>query len=156
MGRILTLNDVAPSGTNLYGYQYTSTGRLSQVTKNGVLYQSYGYDGNGNRTSVTTSTTVDSATCDAQDRLLSYGLLAHGYTRYSYTTSGELTQKVSSSGTSTYSYDELGNLIAAHPAGRTLDQLPDRWSEPAGGQGRERDLLEGAGSTRAGSTSWRR
>ena len=108
---------MAPTGTNLYGYQYTSTGRLSQVTQNSVLYQSYGYDGNGNRTSVITATSVDSATYDAQDRLLSYGLLAHGYTRYSYTTSGELTQKVSSSGTSTYTYDELGNLIAAHPAG---------------------------------------
>ena len=117
VGRILTLNDVAPSGTNLYAYQYTSTGRLSQVTQNSVLYQSYGYDGNGNRISVTTATTVDSLTYDAQDRLLSYGHLAHGYTRYAYTTSGELTQKVSSSGTSTYSYDELGNLIAAHPAG---------------------------------------
>jgi RHS repeat-associated protein len=115
--RIQTLNDVAPSGTSLYVYQYSSTERLSQVTKNGTLYQSYAYDGNGNRTSVTTPSTVDSLTYDKQDRLLSYGLLAHGYTRYSYTTSGELTQKVSPSGTSTYTYDELGNLIAAHPAG---------------------------------------
>ena len=117
VGRILTLNDVAPSGTNLYGYQYTSTGRLSQVTKNGVLYQSYGYDGNGNRTSVTTSTTVDSAVYDAQDRLLSYGHTASGYKRFSYTRNGELTQNVSPQGTSTYTYDELGNLISAAPAG---------------------------------------
>jgi RHS repeat-associated protein len=96
------------------------------VTKNGTLYQSYAYDGNGNRTSVTAPSTVDSLTYDKQDRLLSFGLLAHSYTRYVYTTSGELSQASSSGGTSTYTYDQLGNLTnVTVPGSVTIQYLID-------------------------------
>ena len=63
--------------------------RFRKVTHDGVLVAQYGYDLNGNRTSVTTiSASATTGTYDAQDRLRSYG----GAT-YTYTANGELASK---------------------------------------------------------------
>jgi RHS repeat-associated protein len=61
------------------------------------------------------------ATYDAQDRLLTYG-----GTNYTYTANGELTSKVSGTGTTTYAYDVLGNLLEVDlPDGTAIDYVVD-------------------------------
>ncbi len=85
-------------------FGYDVAGRLASVTE-GINTTQYAYDSNSNRTAKTSGIKVESATYDAQDRLLSYD----GAT-YSYTPNGELLTKTDPSGTSAYSYDVLGNL----------------------------------------------
>jgi len=77
------------------------------VVKNGVQIASYGYDDNGNRTSLVTQSANIAATYDAQDRMLSYG-----DNTYNYTANGELKTKenTASSQTTAYTYDVFGNL----------------------------------------------
>jgi RHS repeat-associated protein len=97
------------------------------VTKNGTAVSSYGYDGDDNRTSVGVSSPTN-PTYDAQDRLLTYPSLGASYT---YTANGELTNKTTSTGTTNYTYDVLGNLPhvglpAALPDGTTtVDYIVD-------------------------------
>jgi RHS repeat-associated protein len=88
-------------------YSYDLAGRLQAVTRNGSPYQSYGYDANGNRTSLTTTAGTIAATYDAQDRLVTWGTRS-----YTYTAHGDLASwtDTSTSQTTSYSYDVQGNL----------------------------------------------
>jgi RHS repeat-associated protein len=96
-------------------------GRLNQVRVNGTLVSTYGYDGNGNRTSLTTQSGTITGTVDDQDRLLTYGTSA-----YTYTSNGELTRKVNGSDTTRYTYDVLGNLLQVRlQNGTTIDYVVD-------------------------------
>jgi YD repeat-containing protein len=53
-----------------YFYTYDLARRLTTVTRDGVVWESYGYDSNGNRTSWTDPWGSGTATYDPQDRLL--------------------------------------------------------------------------------------
>ena len=93
-----------------YGYTYDSAGRLTAVSKNGSSYSSYTYDSNSNRTSGNVGGTSFTSTYDAEDRLLTYNTKT-----YTYTTNGDRSTVVDSSlpsghQTTTYTFDELGNL----------------------------------------------
>jgi RHS repeat-associated protein len=91
--------------------------------KDGVLSATYLYDANGNRLSKTTPSAAESATYDAQDRLLTYGQWAYGYTA-----NGELLTKTNTTtgDLTTYSYDGMGNLRRVLlPDGRTIDYVVD-------------------------------
>ena len=105
LGRITTLTETVDSTTNLYVYGYDAAGRLATVIRNGAQIASYGYDANGNRVTATDLTGTFTGSYDDQDRLLSYGS-----NTYSYTPNGELTTKVAGGQTTTYRYDEFGNL----------------------------------------------
>jgi YD repeat-containing protein len=65
-------------------YGYDRARRLLNVTVDGVLAAAYTYDQNGNRLSRTTSSGMESANYDGQDRLTNYGQLSYTYT-YTYT-----------------------------------------------------------------------
>jgi RHS repeat-associated protein len=81
----------------------------------------YGYDANGNRTSVTDGAGTRTASHDDQDRLLS-----EGTTSYRYTANGELRESIVGTDTTRYGYDELGNLLAVDPpAGSTIGYVVD-------------------------------
>jgi YD repeat-containing protein len=110
--RITQLVETVQGSPTTRGFTYDSAGRLSTVTENSVLVRSYGYDGNGNRLSLTGPGLNLAGTYDAQDRLLSYG-----GTMYAYTANGELQEKVVGTDTTRYTYDQLGNL--------TQVRLPD-------------------------------
>jgi RHS repeat-associated protein len=95
------------------------------VRKNGAAVESYTYDnggvGNGNRTSATVNGVGAAGAYDDQDRLTAYG----GAT-YAYTANGELRTKTAGGQTTTYAYDELGNLTAVDlPDGRAVTYLID-------------------------------
>jgi RHS repeat-associated protein len=104
-----------------HGYSYDAAGRLSAVTQDGAAYSSYGYDGNGNRTSRTGPGGPLSASYDAQDRVASYGTVT-----YVHTANGERSSKTESGLTTSYDYDELGNLMKATlPGGPVIDYVVD-------------------------------
>jgi RHS repeat-associated protein len=108
-----TLNDTAI----VYGYRYDTAGRLDQVTTNGTVSSTYGYDTNGNRL----SHNATAGTYDEQDRLLTYGVAS-----YSYTTNGELLSKTESGIATNYTYDVMGNLTnVALPGGMVIDYVID-------------------------------
>jgi len=121
LGRITEKVEAAGGVTDSFAYIYDPAGRLVEVGKNSALAESYTYDANGNRTSVTAAGATRNAVYDAQDRLTQ-----DGSTIYTYTANGELTSKTAGGQTTTYSYDALGNLTTVRlPNGAQIDYLID-------------------------------
>jgi RHS repeat-associated protein len=121
LGRLLEAVETVEGTTVTLGYTYDAAGRLSEVRRNGVVTAVYGYDDNGNRTSVTGPGISATATYDDQDRLLTYGS-----NTYTYTAAGELRTQTDASGTTTYGYDVLGNLTTvSKPDGAQIEYLVD-------------------------------
>ncbi len=119
LGRITGKTETINGVTTAFAYTYDTAGRLIQVTQNGVPTATYTYDNNGNRLSGPGLGTVP--TYDAQDRLLTYGSTA-----YTYTANGELLTKTSGVFTTSYEYDELGNLMhVTLPNGTQIDYVID-------------------------------
>jgi RHS repeat-associated protein len=111
--------------TTTWGYWYDGDGRLIAVTRNGAAFETYTYNDNGGRTQFTTGAghpfSTASATIDNQDRLNSYGSAT-----FTYTPDGYLASRTDGSGTTTYSYDELGNLrTVGLPGGVTISYVID-------------------------------
>ncbi len=115
-------------------YEYDAAGRLSEVYVDKLDTSttpdvSYGYDSNGNRTTVNGVALGVYSTQDvAQDRLTSYGS-----TSFTYTNNGALATKVTSSQTTALTYDLLGQLRRYQPAsGDPADFLIDGEGNRAG------------------------
>ena len=107
LGRVWYKSEGLDPSEPVHEYQYDAAGRLEFVLKNGAVITQYGFDANGNRTSVKTPAGTVSASYDDQDRLLQ-----HGSTTYTHTPNGERQSKTDRDQTTTYEYDFLGNLIA--------------------------------------------
>jgi RHS repeat-associated protein len=121
LDRITQMIENVQGTTQTWNYAYDSVGRLDQVRLNTVLVADYGYDGNGNRTSLTTQSGSVTGMVDDQDRLLTYGTNS-----YTHTSNGELKMKVSGPDTTRYTYDVLGNLLQVQlPNATTIDYLVD-------------------------------
>lgn len=119
IGRITTKTETINGVTTTFTYAYDLAGRLIEVKQNGATTASYTYDSNGNRLAGPGAATV--YTYDAQDRLLTAGS-----STYTYTANGELLTKVTGGQTTTYNYDELGNLISASfPGGTQIEYVID-------------------------------
>ena len=103
LGRIESKVETLDGNLVTESYQYDTVGRLKSVTRNGET-TSWQYDSNGNRNQENGQLI---ATYDAQDRLLTYK-----EARYSYTANGELKSKADSGVTTSYRYDEFGNLVS--------------------------------------------
>ena len=117
LGRITQKSETISGTTTVFDYSYDTADRLSTVTKNGILSESYSYDKNGNRT---TANGV-SATYDAQNRLTQLGSIT-----YSYTAAGDLMSKTASGQATQYTYDGLGNLTTvALPDGTAVTYVTD-------------------------------
>jgi RHS repeat-associated protein len=119
--------------THAYVYSYDLAGRLTAVTRDGLAWESYSYDTNGNRTSWTDPWGSGTATYDPQDRLLTYGNRS-----YAYTLNGELSTKTQGGQSNGYTYDALGDLLAVNLAGGTqisyvVDGLNRRIGKKVGG-----------------------
>ena len=119
IGRITEKTETVDGAAHVYNYEYDATGRLIRVKKDSALISEYTYDGNGNRLSHNTII----GTYDAQDRLITYG-----NNTYTHTTNGELLTRTdtSTSETTTYTYDVLGNLVSVTlPDGRQIEYVID-------------------------------
>jgi len=107
LGRITQLDETVEGVASTWVYEYDVAGRLWKVTDDGVLVGQYSYDNNGNRTGVTNDLGLAvRGSYDAQDRLLSYGDAT-----YTHTANGELSSRTTPTGTTSYVYDVLGNLV---------------------------------------------
>jgi RHS repeat-associated protein len=123
LGRITQLLETIGGVSRLLEYTYDDVGRLAAVTVDGTLTRKYQYDANDNRTAVLDASGTTAATYDARDRIQTHGSLA--------LTHNEAGQRVSKTDTATnetttYSYDELGNLLTvALPTGDIIEYLVD-------------------------------
>ena len=123
LGRVSRKVETVRGVTTTTDYGYDQNDRLVTVTENGVLTQKYGYDANGNRLSLMTTSGTVTGTYDAQDRLLTYDTKT-----YSYTPAGQLLQVTDSATgeTTHYAYDVFGNLTRVDlPTGHTVEYLTD-------------------------------
>ena len=120
--RITQLVETIQGTTKTWQYAYDSVGRLNTVRVNGTLVADYDYDGNGNRTLLTTTSGSVVGVYDDQDRMLTYGTAT-----YKYTANGELTQRIVGTDTTKFTYDVLGNLLQVRlpNGGAVLDYLVD-------------------------------
>jgi RHS repeat-associated protein len=120
-GRIIKRIETIQGVTVTTDYTYDDAARLRDVHADGVLTARYTYDENGNRLTRTGSEGDESATVDDQDRLLTYNEFA-----FDYTANGELRSRTDPHGTTTFEYDELGNLLkVVLPDGRTVEYVTD-------------------------------
>lgn len=117
-----------------YTFFYDGENRLEEVRIGGSAVATYGYDANGNRTSVTYAGAwnalpdVAHTTYDQQDRLVQYGNGSMGdgiQCTYTYTAAGYLATRNCGSGTETFDYDLLGNLLSAEELASGNDVLYD-------------------------------
>ncbi len=121
LSRVESKTETVSSVVTTYDYSYDSAGRLTGVSKNGALVNSYVYDSNSNRSSATIGGVTQVGTYDDQDRLLSYGA-----NTYTYNANGDLAARTNSLGTTTYTYDVFGSLKkVVLPDGRVIDYLVD-------------------------------
>ncbi len=119
LGRITQKVETIGVVTTTFDYDYDLAGRLTQVKENSVVTASYTCGSNGNR--LTGPGLGSSPIYDDQDRLIQYGP-----NTYAYTANGELATKTVGSNTTTYTYDELGNLTrVALPGDTQIDYLID-------------------------------
>lgn len=90
-------------------YGYDDLGRLASAIRTGTnaYDQSYAYDANGNRTSVTTNGVTTTATYDAADQLVSLGSATYSYDR---------TGNLLSDGGLTYAYDSTNRTAGIETA----------------------------------------
>jgi len=105
-GRISTLIETIDGGTDTWGYDYLPAGQLDLVTLNSSMVADYGYDTNGNRTSLVTGSGTASGTYDVQDRVETWD----GVT-FVFSDNGDLVSRTDGGDVTSYSYDGLGNLL---------------------------------------------
>jgi RHS repeat-associated protein len=123
LGRIAQKTETVQGTTTIWSYSYDQAGNIWQVMQNGTLTATYGYDSNGNRNSVATPGGTQTASYDAQDRLLTYGKWT-----YTYTPNGNLQTKTDTTTgeVTSYAYDAQGNLRHVDlPDGRAIDYVID-------------------------------
>jgi RHS repeat-associated protein len=120
VGRVTARTETIGGATTNYAYSYDAAGRLANVTIGGVQSAAYAYDADGNRTS-RTAAAAENGTYDAQDRVTAYGAAT-----FANALSGERTSRTAAGQTTSYVYDELGNLASvALPGGTTIDYVID-------------------------------
>jgi len=123
LGRITQKTETIEGTTNTYVYKYDVAGRLDAVYKDTEKISDYKYDSNGNRLTSNDSPLALLSSYDDQDRLL-YEPVSD--TTYAYNAHGDLETKTDSKGTTSYNYDEMGNLLSAIlPSGSVIDYVID-------------------------------
>jgi len=116
LGRITNQAETVGGTSVVKAYTYDNRGRLTQVTTNGIISESYAYDANGNALTRYASRFTNNATYDSQDRLLTYGDLA-----CQYAANGEQTNRIVGGQTTSLAYDLFGQLSSVSlPDGRNI------------------------------------
>jgi RHS repeat-associated protein len=109
--------------SRIFTYTYDDADRLTDVHLDGTLAGHWSYDSNGNRLTGTAigDPGTQSGTYDEQDRLISYSRAS-----YDFGPRGDLRSKTVDGGTTTYTYDSTGALVAAVlPNGERIDYVLD-------------------------------
>lgn len=123
-GRLTGKTETIDGTARAYVYTYDLDGQLTEVTRDGVAVERYGYDANGNRTSRQLGAApAESASYDSQDRLTGRGgvtyqfnsdgfLAQRGTDTFQYNTRGQLTGAAVGAQSITYAYDGLGRRVS--------------------------------------------
>lgn len=133
MGRIESRTERIWDEITNFVYGYDSLGRLTTVTRNGVISTSITYDANGNRSGGTIDGQSFTASYDDQDRVQAYGAKSYAYnnngdttgvsaplgnTTYQYNAESYLTSATTLNGnTKSYVYDGTNNLVQVRENG---------------------------------------
>ena len=108
VGRVTAKRETLNSQSLEYGYSYDDLGRLTQVTKDSIVTESYSYDTNGNRVSTTSTERGinEIASYKLDDTVETFGNIG-----YIFDEDGYLKLKNSIDGDTTYSYARTGELL---------------------------------------------
>ena len=120
LGRVATMTETVGATSTTYAYTYDNRDRLTDVTKDGSPWRHYDYGANGNRTGATQGGASVAAEYDAQDRIVSYGDAT-----FEHNAMGQRTSKSVAGDSTTYDYDDLGNLVGVDLPGKTVDYVVD-------------------------------
>jgi RHS repeat-associated protein len=124
LGRITQLTEIIAGQPRSITYDYDDADRLAYVEEHGQPARELLYDPNGNLVEIREAgILVLTATHDAQDRLVTHGRFA-----LTHSDSGHLASKLDTltGESTTYRYDEFGNLLGADLAdGRSIQYLVD-------------------------------
>lgn len=115
LGRIVSIAATVDAVTTTTEYTYDAASRLETVTVDNVEVFEFGYDGNGNRSSITTGSGTVSADFDAQDRLVELGTI-----ELEYAVTGELLSRTEGLAVTQYEHDAFGALVAVELPDSTL------------------------------------
>jgi RHS repeat-associated protein len=116
LGRITTRDVTIDGTTSSSVYAHDARGRLTDVTVDGHLGAHYGYDANGNRTSVSDAWGLRLTDVDARDRMT-----RHGGVDLTYGPDGALHTRGEGTDVTTLTYDALGALRQVDlPDGRVV------------------------------------
>jgi YD repeat-containing protein len=123
-GRILTRTEHLGGDTVAWAYGYDQMGRLTDVTRDGVAVEHYGYDANGNRL------TEENAARGVSGRSYTYSvedhLLTAGWDTYQFDVDGFLQGRSGSGGAASFSYSSRGELQTAWlPTGGVVGYVHD-------------------------------
>jgi RHS repeat-associated protein len=132
-GRVATRVEKTGATERTFTYVHDASGRLTEVKRDGVVVEQYGYDDNGNRTSRKIGdAAAEVATYDGQDRLATRDGKA-----YEFSASGHMTKR----GNDTFTYSARGELLSATVGQTTVEYRYD-------GMGRRVARIQGNDTTR--------
>ncbi|ARV44886.1 hypothetical protein BCV50_07530 [Bacillus subtilis] len=130
--RLQRKTETVGSAAHTLEYSYDTSCNLIEVTKDGMVVESYTYDANGNRTSrQVMGGPVEMATYDNQDRLVHRDGI-----NYEFNADGFMVSR----GSDTFEYSALGELLQATVGGKTITYVYD-------GLGRRVSRTESTGTT---------
>lgn len=116
-GRLTRVIEERDGATYVTEYDYDRRGRLEQVTRDGVVSESYTYDPNGQRAAAShDGVAVSPIVWDDRDRLLQYGAVT-----FTYDAIGRRQTRTEGGQTTTYTYDLGGALRAVDLPGTASD-----------------------------------
>lgn len=109
-GWVTKTTETVDGATTTREFSYDARGRLTEVSEDGSVVESYGYDDNNNRTTTERDGRTENHSYDGSDRLES-----SGDREYTYDDEGRLTEVVDTTAgdTTSYQYDSRGTLTAA-------------------------------------------
>ncbi|HEU4840799.1 MAG TPA: RHS repeat-associated core domain-containing protein, partial [Ilumatobacteraceae bacterium] len=143
--RITRRTETVSGETHTYDYRYDADGQLLEVerdagTAQAAVTERYAYDANGNRRSRQVgAAAAETATFDAEDRLIARGTTAYDYDaggflksrgadQFDYSARGELLTATVGGTTVSYRYDALGRRVARVQGNQTTQYL---YGDPA-------------------------
>ncbi|MDB4988291.1 MAG: hypothetical protein JWN04_3469, partial [Myxococcaceae bacterium] len=120
-GRITQRSETLESSSNQLGYTYDEHGRLAQVVSDGVVTQTYVFDGNNNRLVAGSASDSVSAIYGPDDRIVSQGDCSYTHDR-----SGFLSSRDCGGAVHVFDYDARGTLLRVNlPNGDVIQYVND-------------------------------
>jgi RHS repeat-associated protein len=119
-GRTTLRVEAVGATSHQYDYAYDDDGRLTDVSQDGSAVEHYVYDADGNRTTRVVDGVSQTATYDAQDRIIQQGTES-----YQFDADGFLSSRTGPGGTDTFTYGRRGELLSGNVGGQAVSYAYD-------------------------------